>query len=428
MCNPLATPLACTANAVVSSGFGEIADSASQAAAYMVVQAMTWWTHTGSVNPDTDATHTLQGYTTPIVLAVLVCSVLVQAGRMIISRRKDPAINVGVGLIRYAAVTAGGLILLRLALQGADDLCTQLAGQAMTQFGAKMTGLMPGFAKDSLFLSFCLSLALMVLSGIQWLLGFVRQAGILVLAVLLPLAASGSINDSTRPWLKKLTGWLISLVSYKPMAAMIYLIGFTYVGDAQDLGAFMTGLMVLALAVVALPTMMKFFSWAGSADTSGGGAGGVLAAGALGAAGLSKLAGGSGGGAVQSAAAMDRSGPGSGSPPPTGSGTSAPTPGRGPSDSAGPQGGHGSSGAGAAGGTSSGASSAANAGGSAAGSSAAGGTAAGAAGGAASGAAGGAAAAAGPAGAAAAGAIQVAKGAAQAGQAVAGEMTDGGQQ
>jgi hypothetical protein len=424
MCNPLATPLTCTANAVASSGFGYIADSAGQAATSMIVEAMTWWTHTGSVNPDNAATHTLQGYTTPIAMAILVCSVLVQSGRMIISRRKDPAINVGIGLIRYAAVTAVGLILLRLALQAADDLCTQLAGQAMIQFSAKMTGLMAMFSQQSVFLSFCLSLALLVLSAIQWLLGFLRQAAILVLAVMLPLAASGSINDSTRPWLRKLTGWLISLICYKPMAAMIYLIGFTYIGNAQDLGAFMTGLMVLALAVVAMPTMMKFFSW-GTADTSGGGTGGVIAGGALGAIGVSKLigggGGGGGGGAVHSAAAMERSGPGSTSqPPPPPGGSSAPAlANRAPAGAG--SGGSSSPTSGTAGSTTSAGSAAPAATGTASATAGAGTTAA-------SGAGAGAAAAAGPAGAAAAGAVQLAQGAAQVGKKAAGEMTDGGQQ
>jgi hypothetical protein len=122
-----------------------------------------------------------------------------------------------------------------------------------------------------------------LLGAVQWVLGFVRQAGILVLAALLPLAASGSINESTKPWLNRMLPWLLTLVLYRPMAALIYMIGFTFLGTANDVTTVMTGLMVLVLAVIAMPAMMRFFSWAG---VSAGGGGGAVMAGAIGAASL----------------------------------------------------------------------------------------------------------------------------------------------
>src|SRR5205085_2693041 len=85
------------------------------------------------------------------------------------------------------------------------------------------------------------------------------------LAALLPLAASGSINESTKPWLNRMLPWLLTLVLYRPMAALIYMIGFTFLGTGNDVTTVMTGLMVLVLAVVAMPAMMRFFSWAGAA-------------------------------------------------------------------------------------------------------------------------------------------------------------------
>jgi hypothetical protein len=108
-----------------------------------------------------------------------------------------------------------------------------------------------------------------LLGAVQWVLGFVRQAGILVLAALLPLAASGSVNESTKPWLNRMPPWLLTLVLYRPMAALIYMIGFTFLGTSNDVTTVMTGLMVLVLAVIAMPAMMRFFSWAGVSVTGG---------------------------------------------------------------------------------------------------------------------------------------------------------------
>jgi type IV secretion system protein TrbL len=173
-------------------------------------------------------------------------------------------------------------------------------------------------------------------------LGFIRQAGILVLAALLPLAASGSINESTKPWLNRMLPWLLTLVLYRPMAALIYMIGFTFLGTGNDVTTVMTGLMVLVLAVVAMPAMMRFFSWAGVSVTGGGGA---AMAGAIGAASL--IGATSRTPANQHANYIDLYGPGSrGGPPPGAGPAGAPSPG--PVGPSGPHGGPGLPGSAAA--------------------------------------------------------------------------------
>jgi hypothetical protein len=442
----------CVIGSVVDQGFSGIAQSAGQGAGELLGQAMTWWVNTPSVDPNSAAVHNLQQYTLPLAAMVLVGSILVQAMRMVVTRRKDPAINVAVGLIRYALVTALGLTVLQLALQGFDSFAQYLVAQTIPEFANRLKGLLTGVVLTNSFSLFALSAVLFVLAAIQWVLGFLRQAGILVLAVMLPLAASGSINDSTKSWLNRLVPWLLSLVLYKFVAAMIYAIGFTMMGQGQDISTVMTGLMVLVLAVIALPTLMKFFSW-GYSSVSGGGAGGVVASGAMGAVAVSQLAGR--GGAVQSASSMDRSGPGSNSASAGPSGSSAAsqltsgapattTAATGPRAGGGGSGG--STGSDSAGGRSagetagnestrgstSGGPSSTAPGGSGAAADGAAGTAAGTGGaaGAGSGAAAGtAAAAAGPAGAAAGAATQLARGAYQAGQSAAEQLgDDGGQQ
>ena len=81
-----------------------------------------------------------------------------------------------------------------------------------------------------------------------------RQAGLLVLAAMLPLAASGSLTRSTRGWLDKMIVWLIAMVAYKPAAAFIYyhrLLLHVLPGRqrAGNIATMLTGIMVLLLAV-----------------------------------------------------------------------------------------------------------------------------------------------------------------------------------
>jgi hypothetical protein len=104
---------------------------------------------------------------------------------------------------------------------------------------------------------------------------------------MLPLAASGSLNRATRAWLDRLIGWLIAIVAYKPAAAFIYYLGFSYLspraGAPGNLGTILTGVLVLGLAVVAMPVLLKFFSWSGTqiGGTGGSGSGTLAAAGAV---------------------------------------------------------------------------------------------------------------------------------------------------
>lgn len=181
---------ACQIQAVAASAFADIAAAAAEAAAELLRATMTWWVTTPSVDPDSAAVQNLQQYTVPVALAVLVGSIFNQAIRMTISRKKDPTLNVGLGLIRYAVITTLGLSLLAVTLRAGDDFSAWLLSEAADQdFGARMGALLAPQVITNPFMLLVLGGLVMVLGGIQW-----------VLAVMLPLAASGSINESTKVW------------------------------------------------------------------------------------------------------------------------------------------------------------------------------------------------------------------------------------
>jgi hypothetical protein len=87
--------------------------------------------------------------------------------------------------------------------------------------------------------------------------------------------------------LDRLIGWLLAIVAYKPAAALIYYLGFSYLspraGAPGNLGTILIGVLVLGLAVVAMPVLLKFFSWSGTAlgGSGGSGSGTLAAAGAV---------------------------------------------------------------------------------------------------------------------------------------------------
>lgn len=307
-CGPL--DLACQAGQAVLSPLESVARTVVDANLDFLRSALTWWIRVPSINPDSGPIRALQDYTMPVAAAMLVASVLVQAIRMALARKKDPGINVALGLIRFAAVNAVGLTLLTAALRAGDAYSLFLLENAGREYLDRMEVVILGLG---LPLMVVLSIIGAILAAIQFVLAFFRQAGILVLAAMLPIAASGSINDSTKVWMGRMGPWLVTLVLYKPMAAFIYAIGFELM-SAQDEEPFVigfVGLFVIVLAVVAMPAMMRFFAWSQVSMTGGSGVGDVAAAGASGAATASSLL---------AARRQTATGPGS-----TSSGSSSPT-------------------------------------------------------------------------------------------------------
>ena len=132
-----------------------------------------------------------------------------------------------------------------------------------------------------------------------------RQAALVILAGVLPLAAAGSVAPMTRGWVRKVAAWMLALIFYKPAAAAVYAAAFTMIGSGGTRTALM-GFVMLAVSVVALPALMKFFTW--TTGTIGGASGGgqilgTAAAGAIAVGALRSSRGGGGGSAAQDQAA-----------------------------------------------------------------------------------------------------------------------------
>jgi hypothetical protein len=106
-----------------------------------------------------------------------------------------------------------------------------------------------------------------------------REGALVVLAGVIVLAAAGSMSRGTRPWLPKVLGWMLALICYKPAAALVYASAITLVGEGDDPRTVVVGLTMMLLALVALPALMKLFTWAtGSASAGGGGLSSVAGA------------------------------------------------------------------------------------------------------------------------------------------------------
>ena len=193
----------------------------------------------------------------------------------------------------------------------------------------------------SLGTAFLLFILLFLGAIMNLLFMYFRDVMFLILAAFIVVLAAASGSEQGRQAWRKANGWLIALLLYKPVAAGIYSLGFRILvsGSAPEgeeatvpeaMHSTLIALLILLLAALALPALVKFIvpaAGVGAGAFSGGaalGAGVTIAAGAAvlaGAGGATAAAGGAG--AAMGGGAGAVGGGGSGAATAAGGGTTA---------------------------------------------------------------------------------------------------------
>ncbi len=220
----------------------------------------------------------------PAAMLVALAGVLWQAILLIITRRAEPVVDILRGLFTTVLWVGVGLSGPSVAAGIADAFTEWILYVFNEPNGDKAAGMMmeisfvgsvAGAIGDTIvtLVMFCV---IWVVALVQWLIFLWRDAGILLLSGATILAAAGSFTASTRQWLPKLLANLLALIVYKPVAILLFCAaGVMYETGGTSLGNWLMGVMMMIASIVALPTLMKMFSWA----TGSVGAGGLQAAG-----------------------------------------------------------------------------------------------------------------------------------------------------
>src|SRR4051812_45059768 len=249
-------------------------------AAWVMKTTIGWWINVPALNLTTSPAATIRSYVLWVALVVAVGEVMWQGIILALSRRTEAALDVGRGLFTLAIWSALGIVGPAAALRAGDAFSVWVLdqaghGQAADRLIrlASLTGIQSAGAVILLGL-------LMMLAGLaQAVLMMFREGALVILAGVVVLAAAGSMTRGTRPWLPKVLGWMLALICYKPAAALVYASAITLVGEGDDPRTVVVGLTMMLLALVALPALMKLFTWAtGSASASGGGLSSVAGA------------------------------------------------------------------------------------------------------------------------------------------------------
>jgi len=347
-CNPLTDPtcivgglVGSAARSVASGALSGIAQAVTDGVKWIVTNTATWWLRVPSPNLTGEpAIAAIQRWLLPVTAAVAVGGIIAAGARMALTRRANPLIDVTSGLLTLAAASTIALTSATLLLKAGDAFSTwvlqESTGGHFTQRLILLLNLGTGAAPAAVLI---FGLVAIVLSFVQAVLMLFRQAALVILAGVLPLAAAGSIAPLTRAWVRKVSAWMLALICYKPAAAAVYATAFSMIGSARSPETALMGFVMLLMSLVTLPALMRFFTWTTGTITSSGGGGQLLGALTVGAIAVGAMRTSGAGSAQDQAAYLDsRLGP---QPPggagggPSGSPPGGPPPGGPPS---GPQG------------------------------------------------------------------------------------------
>lgn len=270
------------AGGVAAAGFDLMAESFGTQAEELIVKTTTAWTEvptTGAAQSTTSGWLSVQ--LGPVTAFAAVLGLIVAAVRMAWSRRGQDLQVAFMGLFRTVAVSAAGTAVMLLVLAAGDVFASNIIDQSTNDGFNSLSKL---FSVGSLGspLVFLLGLLAILTCIIQIGLLLVRSALLVVLMGVWPLSAAASMTgEAGLQMFKKVTGWLIAFALYKPAAAIVYAAAFKLMSARGDLGdqalTAIQGVLLLIMAVIALPAMIRLVVPATSAMGAGMSTGAAVA-------------------------------------------------------------------------------------------------------------------------------------------------------
>lgn len=303
----------------VGNAVGNLADSVVADFAENVAEGVTavmqflstWWVDTPAPDTQVAAVLSLQQDLAWYTGIFAVLGFLVGLIRLVMSQDvKQSGISIAKPLVNLVLATGAYGVGLPYLIMASDGLATWILERTnegdpdFTQLVANTQLLLtsPGLA-------LIITILLLLASVVNYCFMLFRNVMFLVLMAFIPTVAAASGTEAGGEAWRKANGWLLALLLFKPVAAGIYSLGFrvTMQGTgAQDdslggaLSSTLTGFLILTLAALALPALIKFVVPAAGAGSSAFSGGAAVAGAATVAAGAAVIAatGGAGAGAM----------------------------------------------------------------------------------------------------------------------------------
>jgi len=342
-----------------NDAIGRFVEGLHDGATTMLRLIGTWWLELGGPDFGSGAVTGLQENLRYFVWVFGILGFFYALGKLAITQDvRSGAMSMGAQIFRMIVAGSLYIIAVPMLVDAGDATATWLLDRAMDE---EVEGNFASLAGSSAALSanmgsaFLIFILMLIGAIVNFFFMIFRDVMFLILvSFIVVLAAASGTEAGNEAW-RRANGWLLALLLFKPVAGGIYALGFRLIrnqdtdaatgGDAfmEGLVSSLTGLLVLLLAALALPALIKFIApvaAAGAGAFSGGAAIGAVAGVAAGAAVIASSGGtgaaamtGGGGTASGAGAGAAASGGGGGASTAGGAGAGAASGGGGSGDS-----------------------------------------------------------------------------------------------
>lgn len=287
-----------TASEAASSAFDDLADTLLEAFARLLRMAMAWWTDlpapqlTGPGGELGPALTAIRDYTSGLQVVLLTTGIMFAAARLALAKRGGLAGEAQESFLMLARAVFASMSFAAVVAAGTragdafanwvifDASSGDWAGvvNRLTDFDAETRS---GLGTGVLLLVGLLGL---ISTLIQLVMLVIRQALLIVVVAVIPMAAAASGTGPGSQAYKRLLAWALAFVLWKPVGGLVYAIAFAVIGneDQRDPQLVLLGLILLVMSVVVLPALIRLVAPAVATLGGGGGATAVLAGGAAG--------------------------------------------------------------------------------------------------------------------------------------------------
>lgn len=328
---------------MAGSALARIAAASMRAATEIIKMIFTWWMQIPSpaLREAPGLYEKINGYTRDIQLVLLTASLMVVALRIAMARRgmiEGTVYETTGSFIKIIISSAMWGPLIMMLMHAGDVFSNYILSLGAMQAADELFGVVAAMSViQNPFLPLIVSVFVILTGLIQVVFLFVRAALLLVVAAVIPLAAAAGGTAMGRETYERLQSWTIALLLFKPVGALVYFVALEAIDTSKTLGGFVVSFLLLSMAVLTLPALLKLVAPAtegmgtgpSAASVIGSAAGmgasamqgtgvpgaamklaGSIGGGAAGKAGAA--GGGGGGGAAAGPAEFSRSGPSSG--------------------------------------------------------------------------------------------------------------------
>lgn len=253
----------------------------------------TWWLNIGAPEMGAgSATERVQRATTTFVGVAGIIGTAFAVLRIARDHSRESAENLVMGLIRTVVVSGLAVSMVALSLAVTDEvapwLVDTIAGDAARDGLGQSMGL-DAVAGSTMALT---TAGILIVLAPFAILGAILNAALVIfsygvagaLCGILPIFAAASTTERGRKAFDKAVGWLISVILFKPVAAVLYgfglalMNGISGTGDgevANQVITLLTGTVIIFSACLSMPALARVMVPAVSAGPRGMGAGGL---------------------------------------------------------------------------------------------------------------------------------------------------------